>query len=70
MRHGLPGCTTTTDHPYLHPRGAGDLIGAEIAAARELAFRFHPTRGSMSLSVKDVSERSESWLILYRLAGL
>ena len=49
----LGGCTTTTDHLYLHPRGAGDLIGAEIDAARELGFRFHPTRGSMSLSVKD-----------------
>ena len=49
----LGGCTTSTDHLYLHPRGAGDLIGAEIAAARELGFRFHPTRGSMSLSVKD-----------------
>ena len=49
----LGGCTTTTDHLYVHPRGAGDLIGAEIAAATELGFRFHPTRGSMSLSVKD-----------------
>ena len=49
----LGGCTTSSDHLYLHPRGAGDLIGAEIAAARELGFRFHPTRGSMSLSVKD-----------------
>ena len=49
----LGGCTTSTDHLYLHPHGAGDLIGAEIAAARELGFRFHPTRGSMSLSVKD-----------------
>ena len=49
----LGGCTTSTDHLYLHPRGAGDLIGAEIAAARELGVRFHPTRGSMSLSVKD-----------------
>ena len=49
----LGGCTTSTDHLYLHPRGAGDLIGAEIAPARELGFRFHPTRGSMSLSVKD-----------------
>jgi cytosine/adenosine deaminase-related metal-dependent hydrolase len=49
----LGGCTTSTDHLYVHPRGAGDLITAEITAARELGMRFHPTRGSMSLSEKD-----------------
>jgi cytosine/adenosine deaminase-related metal-dependent hydrolase len=49
----LGGCTTSTDHLYLHPRGAGDLLSAEIVAARELGMRFHPTRGSMSLSEKD-----------------
>ncbi|MDQ1661032.1 MAG: 8-oxoguanine deaminase [Blastococcus sp.] len=49
----LGGCTTSTDHLYVHPRGAGDLIAAEIAAARDLGMRFHPTRGSMSLSEKD-----------------
>jgi cytosine/adenosine deaminase-related metal-dependent hydrolase len=49
----LSGCTTSTDHLYVHPQGAGDLITAEIAAATELGFRFHPTRGSMSLSQKD-----------------
>ncbi len=49
----LSGCTTSTDHLYLHPRTAGDLLGAEVAAARELGIRFHPTRGSMSLSEKD-----------------
>jgi cytosine/adenosine deaminase-related metal-dependent hydrolase len=49
----MSGCTTSTDHLYLHPRGAGDLLGAEIAAARDLGMRFHPTRGSMSLSEKD-----------------
>jgi len=49
----LGGATTTTDHLYVHPRGAGDLITAEIRAAQELGMRFHPTRGSMSLSVKD-----------------
>jgi cytosine/adenosine deaminase-related metal-dependent hydrolase len=49
----LGGCTTSTDHLYVHPRGTGDLISAEVAAARDLGMRFHPTRGSMSLSVKD-----------------
>ncbi|MDP9073808.1 MAG: amidohydrolase family protein, partial [Actinomycetota bacterium] len=49
----LGGCTTSTDHLYVHPRGSGDLISAEISAARDLGMRFHPTRGSMSLSVKD-----------------
>jgi len=49
----LGGCTTSTDHLYVHPRGHGDLVGAEIAAARDLGMRFHPTRGSMSLSEKD-----------------
>ena len=49
----LSGCTTSTDHLYLHPRHGGDLLSAEIAAARDLGVRFHPTRGSMSLSQKD-----------------
>jgi len=45
----MSGCTTSSDHLYLHPHGGGDLLAAEIAAARELGVRFHPTRGSMSL---------------------
>jgi len=49
----LGGCTTSTDHLYVHPTGGGDLITAEITAATELGMRFHPTRGSMSLSQKD-----------------
>jgi cytosine/adenosine deaminase-related metal-dependent hydrolase len=49
----LSGCTTSSDHLYLHPHGAGDLLGAEVEAARDLGVRFHPTRGSMSLSEKD-----------------
>ncbi len=49
----LSGCTTTTDHLYLFPRGKERLIDVQIEAARELGIRFHPTRGSMSLSRKD-----------------
>ena len=44
----LTGCTTTTDHLYLFPRGEERLIDVEIAAAREMGIRFQPTRGSMS----------------------
>jgi cytosine/adenosine deaminase-related metal-dependent hydrolase len=45
----LSGCTTTSDHHYLFPRGCGNLIDAQIAAARRIGMRFHPTRGSMSV---------------------
>ncbi|MDQ3589922.1 MAG: 8-oxoguanine deaminase [Actinomycetota bacterium] len=43
------GCTTTTDHHYVFPRGAGDLLAVEIEAAKEIGLRFHPCRGSMDL---------------------
>jgi cytosine/adenosine deaminase-related metal-dependent hydrolase len=43
------GCSTTTDHHYLFPRGGGDLLGATVEAAREVGLRFQPTRGSMDL---------------------
>ncbi|MEU7765945.1 8-oxoguanine deaminase [Nocardia sp. NPDC049190] len=45
------GCTTTTDHHYVFPRAGGDMLGAEIAAAREVGLRFDPCRGSMDLGV-------------------
>ena len=43
------GCTTTTDHHYVFPRGAGDLLAVEVEAARAIGLRFHPCRGSMDL---------------------
>ncbi|MEC6988501.1 MAG: amidohydrolase family protein, partial [Actinomycetota bacterium] len=49
----LSGCTTSTDHLYVHPPGSGDLLAAEISAATDIGVRFHPTRGSISLSEKD-----------------
>ncbi len=45
----LSGCTTTSDHHYVFPRGQRQMIDAEIAAARRIGIRFHPTRGSMSV---------------------
>jgi cytosine/adenosine deaminase-related metal-dependent hydrolase len=45
----LSGCTTAMDHHYVFPRGGGDMLGAEIEAARRIGLRFHPTRGSMDL---------------------
>jgi cytosine/adenosine deaminase-related metal-dependent hydrolase len=45
----LSGCTTSSDHHYLFPRGAGDLLGATIRAAREVGLRLDATRGSMDL---------------------
>jgi cytosine/adenosine deaminase-related metal-dependent hydrolase len=43
------GCSTTTDHHYVFPRGVEDLLAVEIDAARALGLRFHPCRGSMDL---------------------
>ncbi|MDQ7844134.1 MAG: 8-oxoguanine deaminase [Armatimonadota bacterium] len=45
----LSGCSTTTDHHYIFPRGAAGIFEAEVEAARELGLRFHPCRGSMDL---------------------
>lgn len=49
----LTGCTTSADHHYVFPRHGGDLLGAEIEAAREIGLRFHPTRGSMDRGHSD-----------------
>jgi cytosine/adenosine deaminase-related metal-dependent hydrolase len=49
----LSGCTTVFDHHYVFPRGAGDLIEAEMSAARELGVRLVPSRGSMDLGESD-----------------
>jgi len=43
------GCTTTSDHHYVFPRLGGDVLGATVAAARQVGLRFQPTRGSMDL---------------------
>lgn len=47
------GVTTAMDHHYVFPRGAGDLLGAEIRAARDMGVRFTATRGSMDRGASD-----------------
>ncbi len=48
------GCTLTTDHHYLYPRGFGaDIPSLQFEAAAKIGLRFAPTRGSMSRSKKD-----------------
>jgi cytosine/adenosine deaminase-related metal-dependent hydrolase len=49
----LSGCSTVFDHHYVFPRGGGDLVEAEMAAARELGVRLVPSRGSMDLGESD-----------------
>jgi cytosine/adenosine deaminase-related metal-dependent hydrolase len=47
------GCTCSTDHLYLYPRGAGDFAAVQFQAAERLGMRFSPCRGSMSRGKKD-----------------
>lgn len=50
----LTGCTTTTDHHYLYPAAQPvDLLDEQFRVARELGIRYYPTRGSMTLGVRD-----------------
>jgi len=47
------GCTTSTDHHYVFPRGGGDLLAVEVEAAGSIGLRFHPCRGAMDLGESD-----------------
>ena len=49
----LSGATTSSDHCYLYPKNGGNILAADIEGAQAAGIRFHPTRGSMSLSKKD-----------------
>jgi 8-oxoguanine deaminase len=43
----LSGCTTASDHTYIWPNGA--RLDDQVEVAADLGFRFHASRGSMSL---------------------
>lgn len=63
----LSGCTTTSDHLYLFPKGT--RVDETVQAADEIGVRFHVTRGAMSvgeslggLPPDDVVEREDEIL--------
>ncbi len=48
------GATTTSDHMYIYPAGFDDdIMAIQFEAARKTGIRFSPTRGSMTLGLKD-----------------
>ncbi len=49
----LSGVTTTSDMLYLYPYGKNSIFDEEIKGVAHIGLRFHPTRGSMSMSKKD-----------------
>ena len=52
-RSRVSGCSTSTDHHYVFPSDAGDLLEVEVEAAASVGLRFHPCRGSMDLGRSD-----------------
>ncbi|MGC8589236.1 8-oxoguanine deaminase [Athalassotoga sp.] len=49
----LSGVTTSSDMLYLYPYGRNAIFDEEIKGVSHVGLRFHPTRGSMSMSKKD-----------------
>jgi cytosine/adenosine deaminase-related metal-dependent hydrolase len=47
------GCSASTDHHYVFPHDAGDLLEVEVNAAATVGLRFHPCRGSMDRGRSD-----------------
>ena len=49
----LSGCTLTTDHHYVFPKGVENGIDIQVAAAKRLGLRVLLTRGSMNRLQRD-----------------
>ncbi len=49
----ITGVTTSSDMLYLYPDGKNFIFDEEIKGVQHVGLRFHPTRGSMSMSKKD-----------------
>lgn len=53
LEMALSGVTTSSDMLYLYPYGKNAIFDEEIKGVSHVGLRFHPTRGSMSMSKKD-----------------
>ncbi len=58
MKHG---CTTCFDHHYVFPAGAGDLLGAQFAAAEELGIRMVASRAAWTSAARTAACRRTAW---------
>jgi cytosine/adenosine deaminase-related metal-dependent hydrolase len=47
------GCGTASDHHYVFPADAGDLLAVEVDAAAQIGLRLHACRGGMDLGESD-----------------
>ena len=65
----LTGATTSVDHSYLMPAGAGDLAAAQVETARGLGIRLHLVRGCMPTMEADLADRLRP-LMKERLDGI
>ncbi len=52
----LSGCTTTSDHHYVYPRGQGISLEPLFRAAEQLGIRFTACRGSMDTASEIIPE--------------
>ena len=57
----LSGCTTTSDHHYLYPKGLEEAVDIQVSVATQIGMRVTLTRGSMDLSQKDGGCRPIRW---------
>ncbi|WP_046472184.1 8-oxoguanine deaminase [Allosalinactinospora lopnorensis] len=49
----LSGCSTASDHHYIFPSDSGDMVAAEVEAARRVGVRLDLARGSMDRGRSD-----------------
>jgi cytosine/adenosine deaminase-related metal-dependent hydrolase len=61
----LSGCSTSSDQLYAYPKASGGavpMLGAEVAAARQLGIRIHVTRGAVDVGADAGGSRAAEFI--------